>query len=155
MTADEDLSTAKAAMLSRESMPWFILHTFQGCSETLGVWAALCGYAGAINAPSSCIRAFLVGASVGFVWQDCLQPLLQSYEAAELHTQDQKPFLYSVCSVFLLKGLAMIRQGGMGHKSQSNSYGVMPCFSSFSLRYSSQFISFMAGAWNSSVPDSC
>lgn len=68
MTADEDLSTAKAAMVSRDLMPWFILHTFQGCSKTSVVWAVLRGYAGAINASNSCIHTFLVGASVGFVW---------------------------------------------------------------------------------------
>lgn len=40
----------------------------------------------------------------------------------------QCPFLSSLCSVLLLSGLAMIRQGGMGHKSQSNSYGMMLVF---------------------------
>ena len=66
-----------------------------------------------------------------------------------------KSHFYSVCSVLPLKGLAVIRQGGMGHKSQSNSYGMMLCFSSFSLGYSSQLISFIAGVWNGCVPDSC
>lgn len=62
-----------------------------------------------------------------------IQPPSQLHEAAELHIQHQMPFLYCLCSGFLLKGLALIRQGGMGHKSQANSCGMMLCFFSFSL----------------------
>lgn len=43
IAADEDLSAAKAVMLSRGSMPWFILHAFQGCQECGQCWVAVEG----------------------------------------------------------------------------------------------------------------
>lgn len=138
--AAESFRAAKAVMLSRDLVLWFVLWRNSRCVGSLR------GHAGAINA-SIGMWPFLLGTSFSSTWQDYLQPMLQGCEAAELHTRDQRPFLCIVCC-FSPKRQDEI--GEMGHKSQSNSCGTMLCFPPLSLP-----ISFVAGALCLILAKSC